>query len=135
MPHQCVRCGKFYPDGSKELLQGCSGCGGKFFFYVRKEEIEQAKQLTVDLTQEEKQQIEQDVKDILGDELEEDQPVILELENIRVLKPGKYELDLVDLFKGKPLIYRLGDGKYVIDIESIFKKGKKPEKEKLENKS
>lgn len=135
MPHQCVRCGKFYPDGSKELLQGCSGCGGKFFFYVRKEEIEQAKQLTVDLTQEEKQQIEQDVKDILGDELEEDQPVILELENIRVLKPGKYELDLVDLFKGKPLIYRLGDGKYMIDIESIFKKGKKPEKEKLENKS
>jgi len=134
MPHQCVRCGKFYPDGSKELLQGCSGCGGKFFFYVRKEEIEQAKQLTVDLTQEEKQQIEQDVKDILGDELEEDQPVILELENIRVLKPGKYELDLVDLFKGKPLIYRLGDGKYMIDIESIFKKGKKNEKGELEKK-
>lgn len=120
MPHQCVRCGKFYEDGSKELLQGCV-CGGRFFFYVKKTDIEQAKQLTVDLTREEKQQIEQDVKDIIGDNIDEDQPVILELENIRVLKPGKYELDLIDIFKGKPLVYKIGDGKYVIDILSSFK--------------
>jgi len=46
---------------------------------------------------------------------------VLELENIRVLKPGKYELDLVDLFKGKPLVYKLADGKYVIDLVSTFK--------------
>ncbi len=121
MPHQCVRCGKFYPDGSKELLKGCI-CGGRFFFYIKKNEIEQAKQLTVDLTQEEKQQIEADVKEIIGEEIEDDQPVILELENIRVLKPGKYEIDLVDLFKGKPLVYKLGQGKYVIDLLTTFKK-------------
>jgi hypothetical protein len=121
MPHQCVRCGKFYPDGSAELLKGCS-CGGKFFFYVKKTDIEQAKQLTVDLTQEEKQQIEADVKEIIGEEIEDDQPVVLELENIRVLKPGKYEIDLVDLFKGKPLVYKLGQGKYVIDLLTMFKK-------------
>ncbi|MDP2939705.1 MAG: Zn-ribbon containing protein [Candidatus Omnitrophota bacterium] len=129
MPHQCVRCGKFYPDGSEELLKGCS-CGGKFFFYVKKTDIEQAKQLTVDLTPEEKQQIEADVKEIIGEEIEDDQPVVLELENIRILKPGKYEIDLVDLFKGKPLVYKLGQGKYVIDLLTTFKKiGTKKEPE------
>jgi len=120
MSHQCVRCGKFYPDGSKELLEGCS-CGGKFFFYVKKQDIKKAKELTIDLTKEEKQQIEQDVKEIIGDQIEDDQPVVLELENIRVLKPGKYELDLVELFKGKPLVCKLEDGKYVIDLLSTFK--------------
>lgn len=120
MSHQCVRCGKFYPDGSQELLKGCN-CGGKFFFYIKKEDIKKAKELTVDLTKEDKIQIEQDVKEIIGDQVDEDQPVVLELENIRVLKPGKYEIDLVDLFKGKPLVYKLEDGKYVIDLVSTFK--------------
>lgn len=119
MPHQCVRCGKFYKDGSEELLKGCN-CGGRFFFYVKKEDIDQAKKLTIDLTQEEKVQIEQDVKEIIGDEIDEDQPVVLELENIRILQPGKYEIDLVDLFKGKPLVYKVGDGKYMIDLVSTF---------------
>ena len=127
MPHQCVRCGKFYPDGSQELLKGCS-CGGKFFFYIKKEDINHAKKLTVDLTQEDKKQIEQDVKEIIGDKLDDDSPVVLELENIRILKPGKYELDLVDLFKGKPLVYKLEDGKYMIDIVSTFKGEKEKSK-------
>lgn len=120
MSHQCVRCGKFYPDGAKELLAGCN-CGGKFFFYIKKQDIEKAKELTIDLTSEEKQQIEQDVKEIIGDQIDEEQPVILELENIRVLKPGKYELDLVELFKGKPLVYKIDEGKYMIDLLSAFK--------------
>ena len=34
MPHQCIRCGKEYPDGSEALLSGCS-CGAKFFFFFR----------------------------------------------------------------------------------------------------
>ena len=31
-----------------------------------------------------------------------------------------YELDLVDLFRRKPLIYKLEDGKYIIDLVSTF---------------
>ena len=30
-------------------------------------------------------------------------------------------MDLIDLFKGKPLVYRLEEGKYVIDLASTFK--------------
>ncbi len=70
-------------------------------------------------------QIEEDVYQMLGTEQKEE-PVILDVESIRVTKPGKYEIDLVPLFKGDPLIYKVGDGKYVIDlIRSFNELGKK----------
>ena len=119
MPHQCVRCSKIYDDGSHELLKGC-GCGGKFFFFIKAKDIEQAKAMTVNLTQEEKVQIELDIKDIISEDMDMETPVVLDLESIRVLKPGQYELDLVDLFRKRPLVYRLEDGKYFIDLASMF---------------
>lgn len=121
MPHQCVKCGALYSDGSEELLKGCSECSGKFFFYIKQENIEKAKEITSNLTEKDKEQMEKDVLDIVGDQLKDDQPLVLDLEAIRVPSPGKYEIDLIDLFKGKPLVYRLDEGKYVIDIVSTFK--------------
>ncbi|MBS3171127.1 hypothetical protein J4449_00795 [Candidatus Woesearchaeota archaeon] len=117
--HQCVKCNTFYEDGSATLLKGCEKCGGKFFFFINKKAIEKAKQITQDLTIEQKKEIEEDVLEILG-ERDDDLPVVLDLETINILEPGKYELDLVDIFKGKPLIYRLEEGKYIIDIASSF---------------
>ena len=117
--HQCVKCGKIYKKVSNELLKGCSQCGGKFFFFVRKETIEKIKQATVDLTPKERQEIVQDIKELIDQE-DIDKPVILDIESIRILKPGQYELDLVDLFRGKPVIYKLEEGKYVIDLASTF---------------
>lgn len=123
MPHQCVRCSKMYPDGSKEILRGCV-CGGRFFFYMKERSINEAKKLTVSLTNEEKSQMEKDALDLIGDrtkeEMRKDYPVILDLESIRVRKPGKFEIDLVDLFRGEPLVYKLSDGKYIIDLASTF---------------
>jgi len=122
MPHQCVRCGNFYDDGSKEILTGCS-CGSRFFFFVKQNDMEKAKALIVSLTEKDREQIETDVKDMIGDLLD-DRPVILDLENIRILKPGQYEISLIDIFKGKPLVYKLEDGKYFIDIVSTFESNK-----------
>jgi len=119
MPNQCVRCGNLYEDASNELLKGCSKCGGKFFFFVKKDAFERMKQLTVSLTNDERREIERDVHEITGLE-DTDEAVILDIESIRVLKPGHYELDLVDLFRGKPLVYKLEEGKYVIDLASTF---------------
>lgn len=118
MPHQCVRCNKVYDDGSKELLEGCS-CGGKFFFFIKQGGLKEAKKITSKLSNEDKQQMEKDVFNIVG--IEDEKPVVLDLESIKVLKPGKYELDLVDLFKGKPLVYKMEEGKYIIDVASTFK--------------
>jgi predicted nucleic acid-binding Zn-ribbon protein len=123
IPHQCVKCGSIYGDDSNDIIQGCSSCGGKLFFYLKKEILEQRKEEVIRLTPEEKQQIEDDVYNIMGDEIDREKPVVLDLESIRIVKPGKYELDLVNLFKKKqPLIYKLEDGKYVIDLIESFKK-------------
>ena len=126
MPHQCVRCNTFYEDGANEILKGCS-CGGKLFFYVKKDQVDAAKKISTNLSKKEKAQIEDDVFDIIGAEQDQkDAPVGLDLESIRVLKPGKFELDLVHLFqKGQPLVYKLEEGKYMIDIVESFKKSEK----------
>jgi len=117
--HQCVKCNVFYEDGSATLLKGCEKCGGRFFFFINKKSLEKAQQITKDLSEEQKKEIEDDVLEILG-EKDPDVPVVLDLETINILEPGKYELDLVDIFKGKPLVYRLEEGKYIIDIASSF---------------
>ena len=122
MPHQCVRCSKFYADGAKEILEGCS-CGGKLFFFIKKEKMESLKKAKAfdKLSVKDKEQIEKDVFDIVGSRIEDDQPVILDFEAIRVMKPGHYEIDLVHLFKGEPIIFKLEEGKYMIDLAESFK--------------
>ncbi|MBU1198303.1 MAG: Zn-ribbon domain-containing protein [Nanoarchaeota archaeon] len=124
MPHQCVRCGKLYEDASEEILKGCS-CGAKMFYFIRKEKLKQIQeqQEKEKLTLQEKEEIEKEVYDLIGDNIDMDKPVILDIESIEILKPGKYQLDLVKLFKAKePLIYKLEDGKYMVDIVESFKK-------------
>ncbi len=124
MPHQCVRCNTLYEDGAQEILKGCS-CGARLFFFIKKKHIEEGKELISNLTVEEKKNIEEDVAEILNVKLEDpDKPVILDIEAIRVMKPGQYELDLVRLFKNDPLIIKLEEGKYIIDLGQAFKKEK-----------
>ena len=123
MPHQCVHCSAIYPDAASELLAGCSSCGGHFFFYIRKEQEEALKEKDVfhELTEEEKDKIESDVREMMGVD-REDIPVILDLESVRILSPGKFEIDVVNLFsKKRPLIYKLEEGKYIIDLASSFR--------------
>jgi len=125
MPHQCVRCNKFYPDGAAEILKGCT-CGARLFFYIKKKHIEEGKELISNLTEEDKKQIEEDITEIVNVKTEDpERPIVLDIEAIRVLKPGKYEIDLVHLFKNDPLIIKLDEGKYVIDLPQAFKREKK----------
>jgi len=121
MPHQCVRCNTFYEDGAEEIIRGCS-CGGKLFFYIKKDKVEEMKNpFQTDLSDKDKHQIEKDVFDIIGQDHDPDSPVILDIEAIKVLQPGKYELDLVHLFRNDPLVYKLEEGKYIIDLTKSFK--------------
>lgn len=124
MPHQCVRCGTLYGDGAQEILSGCS-CGAKIFFFVKKKDIEESKDFVEKLSDNEKKQVEKDVYDMIGMKPEDDKPVILDFESIRIMKPGKFEIDLVKLFSSdKPLIYKLEEGKYIIDLAESFKRKK-----------
>ena len=122
MAHQCVHCGQVYPTASKELLEGCK-CGSHFFFFVRDNDLNKLKEETENLTKAEKQEIEKDIREIIGVEEDEIKPVILDLESIHIVKPGKFEIDIVNLFKKKPLVYKLEEGRYIIDLATTFKSG------------
>ena len=125
--HQCVKCGRMFEDASNELLKGCSDCGGRFFFFIRKERLEQTRQVIKDLSIEQKQDIEKDAMEIIGN-ADNDMPIILDLASIEILEPGKFDLDLVKLFKKDPLVYKLEEGKYIIDVAETFKREKEKKK-------
>ena len=121
MPHQCVHCSKIIEATSREILEGCSNCGGKFFFYIRDEQlpkIKESQELPIpEFDKVDKQKVEEDVRSILGIE-DESKPVILDIESVRVLEPGKFEIDLVSLMNRRPIVFKLEEGKYIIDLES-----------------
>ena len=125
MPYRCVHCSKLFEDGSKEVLSGCSQCGRKFFFFIKKEQLQKISQEGVEtefLSSADKKQMEQDVREIAGFE-DEETPVFLDFESVRVLRPGKYAVDLGNLFSlEKPRVYKLEDGKYIIDLSTRLKK-------------
>lgn len=119
MVYKCIHCSAVYEDSSRDVLNSCSKCKSRFFFYINEQkmkEIESKKDSEMELNSKEKQQIEKDVRELVGLE-DEEVPVFLDFESIKVVKPGKYLLDVQKLFaQDKPRVYKLADGKYIIDL-------------------
>ncbi len=94
--------------------------------YIKKKHLEEGKKLLNNLSDGEKKQIEDDIFEISQVRQKDhavdsgDKPVVLDFESIRVMKPGSYELDLIKMFKKNPLIFKLEEGKYMIDITQAF---------------
>ena len=133
MPHQCVHCSKIIDIGSKEILDGCGKCGSRFFFYIRDEVAQRMKEQSQVPLQEfsiaQKEKVESDVREILKVE-DEEMPVILDIESVRATGDGKFEIDLVNVFnKKRPLIYKIEEGKYIIDLASTLNQNMKNIKE------
>ncbi|MBS3076334.1 hypothetical protein J4481_01165 [Candidatus Pacearchaeota archaeon] len=121
MPHQCVKCSRILPSANKELIEGCGNCGGKFFFYIRDDQLERIKEKPIEILEEDKVTIEKDIREMAGI-VDADAPVILDFESVRAVGSGKFEIDLVNLFKkDRPLVYKLEEGKYIIDLSTSFK--------------
>ena len=125
MVHQCVHCGKIYEVTSNEIIQGCE-CGSHFFFFIKKEQLDRLKENKMPspiLEANDKKQVEKDVRELIGAE-EEDVPIVLDLESVNVKSPGKFDIDVVKIFnKKRPVIYKLEEGKYIIDLASTMKSG------------
>ena len=120
MPHQCINCGTTFDNTSDVILKGCTNCGKKLFLYV-KEKSKEAIQEEVELTQKNKDLILKEIEQTIGS-TEPKEPIFLKLENVRVIAPGKYEIDINQLLKkDKPLVYKVGQGTYVIDLEYLQK--------------
>lgn len=119
-----------YPDGAAEILTGCM-CGAKLFFFIRQDKLDIIKEKNAvikleGLSTKDRAQIEQDVYDILGQEIDTSLPVVLDIESVKVVAPGKFEIDLAQLFnKKQPLVYRIEEGKYVIDLANSFRESRR----------
>jgi len=116
MPHQCLNCEEIYENTSDVIIKGCPNCGRKLFLFIKKLPSQNE---SIELTKEEKDNVLAEIENLVPSG-ELDQPIILKLENVRILSPGKYEIDINQLLKrNKPLVYRIQDGTYVIDFDFL----------------
>ena len=130
MPNKCTKCGKLHPDEAAYLLEdGCDVCGSKFFFFIREDAIGRSQPEVEKLTQREVEEIEKDIRDIVseteGETIPRDETVILDVEAIRVIKPGKYRIDVTNLFNQKPIVIKVGPGKYELDLSILMSRFRK----------
>lgn len=118
MPHQCLKCETIYDNTSDVIIKGCPNCGSKLFLYIKKVPKVQKE---IELSEIQKTTIMKEISNYVDiDEI--DAPIILKLENVRILEPGKYEIDINQLLKKeKPLVYKVQDGTYVIDLNYLKK--------------
>ena len=97
--HLCIKCGALFKGDPEDILKGCPECGSHFFEYHPDEE---------------------DKKDKSHGK---------SIETIMVHDHGIYEVDLPTLLEDDSIIVSDEEGKYLIDINFLFKKNKK-EKDK-----
>ncbi len=84
------------------VLSGCE-CGNNKFLYVPDEKRE-------------KVEIEQEIKREFTE---------MGIESVRIISPGRYEINLEKLLEGEGIIIALQeDGRYVIHLPSLLKKRK-----------
>ncbi len=98
MPHMCTKCGKIYPDGDMRLLNGCE-CGNNKFVYIpkKKEEKEEEREIKYEM----------------------------DIESIRIIAPGQYEINIEKLLSDRGIVIALQEnGRYVIHLPSLLKKKK-----------
>ena len=65
MPHQCLKCGKIFEQGSSQLLKGCPECGGNRFFFTKQALDEKQRQK---ITEEVGKDINESIIEIMGSE-------------------------------------------------------------------
>ncbi|VVC02687.1 Zn-ribbon containing protein [Candidatus Burarchaeum australiense] len=112
MPHKCVRCNQLHTAGSLALRNGCE-CGSKVFVYLSDED---AQRELGDM-----KWIEHELAHIVEKNAS---PISLEVENVRVLTKGIFELDVNSLVKN-PIVIKDEDGVYYIRLGGQGKKKKK----------
>ena len=68
MPHQCLKCGRVFAEGSAQLLKGCPDCGGNRFFFTKHRLDEKER---IKITKEVGKDINSAIMDLMGSEADE----------------------------------------------------------------
>jgi predicted nucleic acid-binding Zn-ribbon protein len=123
MPHKCARCGEIYEDSAPELMNGCT-CGARVFLFLRQQEDSSEEETIEKLKGQELEKNDLDwLNKKLGEELKKsDRTIHLDVENLLRVGKGKYRLDIASLMKGDPLVIKVRNGVYYIDIPYSMKK-------------
>ncbi len=114
--HKCMRCGKIV-SGIEQIEKGCD-CGSKVFVFIRGT----GKQAEVD-TRWMESEMEARRAELPGPEPGakpagisiDSKPIVLEVENIKMLEKGVFEIDLGSLMKN-PLVLKDANGVYYVKL-------------------
>jgi len=105
-----VRCDRVYEAGDLALKKGCE-CGARVFIYYG--------------SQREAQRPSQDTKwierELVGLASMKDAPVSIDIENVRVLEKGVFEINVANLMRN-PLIVKGEDGVFYVKLPAMKKK-------------
>ena len=136
MPHQCLKCGKIFEEGSSQLLKGCPDCGGNRFFFTKKPLGEKERDV---ITRKVGKDINTKLVDILGGETSD---IIDNSGKLITMKPKDvrkvFEKHIPERVKRKKKapdkkedVYFISNDKYrtaaLAKLESEMKKPKTPE--------
>ncbi len=147
MPHQCTGCGRRFADGSTAMLGGCPDCGGKKFQFLpdaevaaedgaqasaRSEVVPEDELPAAPREPHEEAYSDQPGGDDDGGTAPAERPTLAELreelddqfESIKIVEPGQYELNLMELYDRETYIISLQeDGRYVIEVPEAWREG------------
>ena len=73
MPHQCLKCGLVFEEGSAQLLKGCPECGGNRFFFT-KEPLDEKQRIAKE------ENVSKDINSVIVDIIKEENPDIVDKE-------------------------------------------------------
>jgi predicted nucleic acid-binding Zn-ribbon protein len=103
MPHKCVRCNRIYVDGDVHTLsEGCT-CGAKVFIFTGNGEFDSVEDV---------RWIEEELAGIVK---KTQAPVSLEVENVKILQNGIFEIDISSLAKN-PVVVKDCEGIYYLRL-------------------
>jgi predicted nucleic acid-binding Zn-ribbon protein len=116
MPHKCTNCEQIFDDGSAAILNGCPNCGWHKFLYVPAKPATDAVEATDTETEPGEPEMEK-TAEAASD---------MEVESIRILEKGSYELNLKSLLDREEIIMSVKeDGRYLVHLPSVFEKSRK----------
>ncbi|RLF29599.1 MAG: hypothetical protein DRN08_01705 [Thermoplasmata archaeon] len=129
MPHQCLKCGRIFKEGSSELLRGCPDCGGNRFFYTKKPLNEEERQ---SISKEMEQDITSKILELIG---EKNRDIIDKSGKWMTIKPKEIR-KIVEKQLSEKDIDTDGKREYIAEIiDDRYRKARIEELEKLADQS
>ncbi|MBI5159792.1 hypothetical protein HY992_06775 [Candidatus Micrarchaeota archaeon] len=117
MSHKCAKCEREYASGSIELTKGCA-CGAKVFLYFNSDNSVEREQVVELVQSGEAVKIEESLQ---GWVEEYKAPLSLEVENIRVVEDGVFEVNVGSLIQNPLVIVKGTDGVYYVKLPKTSK--------------